>query len=85
MATASLNLKLDYKQVLELAKQLSEEDKLRLKDELISEFNKTKLKYFQNLFSCEESELLTMDEIQAEVNELRRERYEARRKDKSHC
>ncbi len=85
MATASLNLKLDYKQVLELAKQLSDEDKLRLKDELISESNKTKLKYFQNLFSCEESELLTMDEIQAEVNELRRKRYEARRKDKSHC
>jgi hypothetical protein len=85
MATASLNLKLDYKQVLELAKQLSDEDKLRLKDELISESNKTKLQYFQNLFSCEESELLTMDEIQAEVNELRRERYEARRKDKSHC
>ena len=56
MATASLNLKLDYKQVLELAKQLSDEDKIRLKDELISESNKTKLKYFQNLFSCEESE-----------------------------
>ena len=44
MATASLNLKLDYKQVLELAKPVSYEDKLRLKDELISESNKTQLK-----------------------------------------
>lgn len=77
MATASLNLKLDYNQVLELARQLSDEDKLRLKDELTSEANMAKLKYFQNLFSCEESEQLTMEEIQAEVNELRRERYEA--------
>lgn len=85
MATASLNLKLDYNQVLELARQLSDEDKLRLKDELTSEANMAKLKYFQNLFSCEESEQLTMEEIQAEVNELRRERYEANRKNKSHC
>lgn len=75
MATASLNLKLDYNQVLELARQLSDEDKVRLKDELISESNLAKLKYFQDLFSCEESEQLTMGEIQAEVNELRRERY----------
>ena len=61
--------------MLELARQLSDEDKLRLKDELTSEANMAKLKYFQNLFSCEELEQLTMEEIQAEVNELRRERY----------
>lgn len=85
MAPVSLNLNLDYSQVLELAKQLSDDDKIRLKNELISEFNKDRLKYFQNLFSCDESEQLTMDEIQAEVNEARRERYEARRKNKSHC
>ncbi|MBR5542301.1 MAG: hypothetical protein IKU64_08105 [Bacteroides sp.] len=53
-------------------------------NELISEFNKDKLKYFQNLFSCDESEQITMDEIQAEVNEARRERYETRRKELSH-
>lgn len=35
MASVSLNLKLDYSQVLELARQLSDEDKLRLKDELV--------------------------------------------------
>lgn len=81
MASVSLNLKLDYSQVLELARQLSDEDKLRLKDELVSESNKVRLKYFQNLFSSEESEQLTMDEIQAEVDEFRKERYEARRKD----
>jgi hypothetical protein len=60
---------------------LSDEDKVRLKDELVSESNKVRLKYFQNLFSSEESEQLTMDEIQAEVDEFRKERYEARRKD----
>ena len=81
MASVSLTLKLDYSQVLELARQLSDEDKLRLKDELVSESNKVRLKYFQNLFSSEESEQLTMDEIQAEVDEFRKERYEARRKD----
>ena len=85
MATASLNIKLDFSQVLELARQLSEEEKNLLKDELTAESNRTKLKYFQTLFSSEESEQLSMEEIQSEVNELRRERYETRRKNKSHC
>ena len=76
MATASLNIKLDYNQVLELARQLSEEEKNCLKDELIAETNKARLSYFQNL---------SMEEIQTEVNELRRERYEEQRKNKSHC
>ena len=84
MATASLNIKLDYNQVLELARQLSDEEKDLLKDELTSESNRIKLKYFQNLFSSEESEQLNMEEIQAEVNEQRRGRYETRRKNKSH-
>ena len=75
MATASLNIKLDYNQVLELARQLSEEEKELLKDELIAESNKAKLRHFQDLFSCEESEQMSMEEIQAEINELRRERY----------
>ena len=85
MATASLNIKLDYNQVLELARQLSEEEKNCLKDELIAETNKARLSYFQNLFCSEESEQLSMEEIQTEVNELRRERYEEQRKNKSHC
>ena len=85
MATVSLNLKLDYNQVLELARQLSDEEKVRLKNELIAESNKAKLKYFQNMFSCEESEQLSMEEIQEEVNEVRRERYGAKRKNKSYC
>ena len=85
MATVSLNIKLDYNQVLELARQLSEEEKELLKDELIAESNKAKLKHFQNLFSCEESEQMSMEEIQAEINELRRERNETRRKNQGHC
>ena len=85
MATASLKIKLDYNQVLELARQLSEEEKELLKDELIAESNKAKLKHFQSLFSCKESEQMDMEEIQAEINELRRERYETRRKNQGHC
>ena len=85
MATASLNIKLDYNQVLDLARQLSEEEKDLLKDELIAESNKAKLKHFQSLFSCKESEQMDMEEIQAEINELRRERYETRRKNQGHC
>ena len=84
MATASLNIKLDYNQVLELARQLSEEEKELLKDELIAESNRSKLKHFQSLFSCKESEQMGMEEIQAEINELRRERYETR-KNQDHC
>ena len=80
MGTASLNIKLDYEQVLELARQLSEEEKNLLKDELNAESNKARLTYFQSLFSSDESEQLSMEEMQAEVNELRRERYETRRK-----
>ena len=59
MGTASLNIKLDYEQVLELARQLSEEEKNLLKDELNAESNKVRLTYFQSLFSSDESEQLS--------------------------
>jgi len=65
---------------LALVQQLSDEDKLRLKDELIAETAKKKLSYFQDLFSTEESERISMQEIQEEVNVVRREMYEARQK-----
>ena len=37
MATASLNIRLSYNQILELARQLSDEDKLQLNRELFAE------------------------------------------------
>ena len=85
MTTALLNIRLDYDQVLALVRQLSDEDKLRLKDELIAETAKKKLSYFQDLFSTEESERISMQEIQEEVNVVRREMYEARQKNQSNC
>ena len=40
MATASLNIRLSYNQILELARQLSDEDKLQLNRELSAEVRK---------------------------------------------
>lgn len=85
MTTALLSIRLDYEQVLALARQLSDEDKLRLKDELIAETAKKKLSNFQDLFSTEESEHISMQEIQEEVNVVRREMYESRQKNQSIC
>ena len=50
MATASLNIRLNYYQVLELARQLSDEDKIRLNRELTAETRKMELKkpYFDS-------------------------------------
>lgn len=47
MATASLNIRLSYGQILELARQLSDEDKLQLNRELAAEARRIKL---QQLF-----------------------------------
>ena len=43
MATASLNIRLSYNQILELARQLSDEDKLQLNRELSAEVRKIEL------------------------------------------
>ena len=40
MATASLNIRLNYSQILELARQLSDDDKLQLNRELAAEVRK---------------------------------------------
>ena len=43
MATASLNIRLNYRQILELARQLSDEDKLQLNRELAAEARRIEL------------------------------------------
>ena len=43
MATASLNIRLSYNQILELARQLSDEDKLQSNRELSAEVRKIEL------------------------------------------
>ena len=47
MATASLNIRLNYRQILELARQLSDEDKLQLNRELAAEVRKIKLQFWK--------------------------------------
>ena len=43
MAALSLNINLNYRQILELARQLSDEDKLRLIRELSAETRRVEL------------------------------------------
>lgn len=77
MTTALLNIRLDYDQVLALVQQLSDEDKLRLKDELIAETAKKNNSYIKDLFITEETELISTKEIQDE-SIIRKELYEVR-------
>ena len=50
MATASLNIRLNYSQILELARQLSDEDKLMLNRELTAEVRRIKLQNILKTF-----------------------------------
>lgn len=80
MKTFSLDIALDYAQIREIVNQLPEEDKWQLKDELIAEFRRKKLESFQYENTNEEENLPSLDEIQTEINEVRRELYEKRNK-----
>lgn len=74
MATASLNIRLSYGQILELARQLSDEDKLQLNRELAAEARRIKL---QQLLGVMKNDDLTSEEINSEVEKVRQLRYEA--------
>ena len=76
MATASLNIRLSYGQILELARQLSDEDKLQLNRELAAEARRIKL---QQLLGVMKNNDLTSEEIDSEVEKVRQLRYEANR------
>ena len=76
MATASLNIHLSYHQILELARQLSDEDKLQLNRELSAEIRKIELQRLLQVFKNDE---ISMDEISSEVEFVRQARYEARK------
>lgn len=73
MATASLNIRLNYSQILELARQLSDEDKLMLNRELTAEVRRIKL---QNILKTFKNDELSLTEIQNEVEAVRQEHYE---------
>lgn len=82
MESASFNIRLNYNQIRDIVGQLSDEDKLRLADELIAQTRKSKLEYFQRVFKGDEAvdELLSMGEIQEEVDAVRQELYEKRKR-----
>ena len=76
MATASLNIRLNYNQILELARQLSDEDKLQLNRELSAEVRKIELQRLLQVFKNDE---ISLEEISSEVELVRQARYEARK------
>lgn len=76
MATATLNIRLNYNQILELARQLSDDDKLQLNRELAAEVRKIELQRLLQVFKNDE---ISLDEIVSEVELVRQARYEARK------
>ncbi len=75
MATASLNIRLNYRQILELARQLSDEDKLQLNRELAAEARRIELQSLLKVFKNDE---ISLEEITAEVEQVRQAIYEAK-------
>ena len=84
MKAISYNKNSDYALVKEMVSRLSERDKIQLKNELISEFRMKELESFAYQKQDDE-ELPTMEEIQAEVNAVRRELYEKRKNNQGCC
>ena len=75
MATATLNIRLNYNQILELARQLSDEDKLQLNRELSAEVRKIEL---QSLLQTFKNDDISLGEITNEVEQVRQAKYEAK-------
>lgn len=73
MAQASLEIRLSCEQVLRLAQQLSDEDKLLLSSKLSAEVKRIKLR---NLLSAFKNEELSVEEIDKEVEDVKQKRYE---------
>ena len=76
MATASLNIRLNYSQILELARQLSDDDKVQLNRELAAEVRKIELQRLLQVFKNDE---ISLEDISSEVELVRQARYEARK------
>lgn len=64
MAELSLNINLNYRQILELACQLSDEDKLRLIRELSAETRRVELQSLLETFKIND---IILEEITSEV------------------
>lgn len=75
MATAALKIHLSRTQILELARQLSDEDKLELNRALAAEVRGSKLKRLLDVLKTNE---ILQEDIDSEVETVRQENYEKR-------
>ena len=82
MATAALKIHLSRTQILELARQLSDEDKLELNRALAAEVRGIKLKRLLDDLKTDE---LLQEDIDSEVETVRQENYEKRLQNENHC
>ncbi len=82
MATAALKIHLSRTQILELARQLSDEDKLELNRALAAEVRGIKLKRLLDDLKTDE---ILQEDIDSEVETVRQENYEKRLQNENHC
>lgn len=82
MVTASLKIRLNYSQVLELARQLSDEDKLELNRALSAEARSIKLRRLLKTLKTDE---ISQEEVDEEVEAVRQEAYEMRLRNENNC
>ena len=82
MATAALKIDLSRTEILELARQLSDEDKLELNRALAAEVRGIKLKRLLDDLKTDE---VLQEDIDSEVETVRQENYEKRLQNENHC
>ena len=82
MATAALKIHLSRTQILELARQLSDDDKLELNRALAAEVRGIKLKRLLDDLKTDE---VLQEDIDSEVETVRQENYEKRLQNENHC
>ena len=82
MATAALKIHLSRTQILELARQLSDEDKLELNRALAAEVRGIKL---MRLLDDLKTDEVLQEDIDSEVETVRQENYEKRLQNENHC
>ena len=82
MATAALKIHLSRTLILELARQLSDEDKLELNRALAAEVRGIKLKRLLDDLKTDE---VLQEDIDSEVETVRQENYEKRLQNENHC
>lgn len=75
-------LNLNYSQILSLLRQLPTRTQLRLGRILTKDATEAELEHFLEAFKTDE---LSEEDILAEVKKVRKERYERRKKETSHC